>query len=251
MTEPPNNALGTRPVTDEGELREQVALAGRILHHQGLLDYLGHVSARVPGTDRVIIKPKHSRDVLGAHTLTASDLVVMDLDGALVEGDAPPPSERFIHTEIYRARPDVRAVVHTHQPRGTVMGVIGAELKPVLHVPSVLADRGRVSAWPCPLLVTDAAMGREVAAALGDGRLCHLVGHGLVSAAGDVRLATLAAIAVEQLAEANLTILATGLEPRVITADELDTLERTLASTDGRWGYYADLAESQTRTSQQ
>jgi ribulose-5-phosphate 4-epimerase/fuculose-1-phosphate aldolase len=236
-------ALKTRIVTDEGELRAQVALAGRILYQQGLLDYLGHCSARTPGSDRIIIKPKHSRDVRGLNALDADDMVVIDLDGEVVEGDAQPPAERFIHTEIYRARPDVTAVVHTHQPLGTVMGVIGADLEPVLHVPSVLADRGRVASWPCPLLVTDPGMGREVAAALGDGRLCHLVGHGLVSVGADLRLATLAAIAVEQLSQANLAILNTGREPRVITDEELDTLERTLATVDGRWAYYAELAE--------
>jgi ribulose-5-phosphate 4-epimerase/fuculose-1-phosphate aldolase len=239
----PVGALKTRVVTDEDELREQVALAGRILHQQGLLDYLGHCSARVPGSERIIIKPKHSRDVRGFHALGPDDMVVIDLAGELVEGDAQPPAERFIHTEIYRARPDVTAVVHTHQPHGTTLGVIGAALKPVLHVPSVLADRGRIASWPCPLLVTDPAMGREVAETLGDGRLCHLVGHGIVSVADDVRLATLAAIAVEQLAQANLTILGTGLEPRVITEDELDTLERTLATVDGRWAYHAQLVE--------
>ena len=230
-------------MSSETELRELVALSGRVLYQQGLLDYLGHCSARLEGSERVIIKPKHSPTVRGLHSVGPDDLVVIDLEGNLLEGDAQPPAERFIHTEIYKARPDVTAVVHTHQPKGTVLGVIDAELKPVLHVPGVLADRGRVGSWPCPLLVTNPQMGAELAAALGDGRLCHLVGHGLVSVADDIRLATVAAIAVEQLADANLTILQTGRTPRVITPEELDTLEQTLASVDGRWAYYLQLLE--------
>lgn len=239
--------MGQTDVTAEQELRESVARAHRVLYHQGLSDYLGHCSVRVPGTDRVIIKPKHSPTVRSLGDLTAEDMMVIDLDGATVEGSEKPPAERFIHTEIYRARPDVSAVVHTHQPAGTLIGVIGAELLPVLHVPSVLVDAGHpggaMATWPCPLLVSTPKLGAELAAALGSRRLCHLQGHGIVSVAGDIRLAALAAIAVEQLAEANLTILQTGRQPRVITSEELAELGRTVASVDGRWAYYAELAE--------
>lgn len=233
-----------RPMTelDETQLRELVSQAGRILHHQGCMDYLGHCSVRLPG-DRVLIKPKHSPRTRGLHSVAPGDLVVIDLDGELVDGSEAPPAERFIHTEIYRARSDVHAVVHTHQPLGTLMGVIRADLKPVLHVPSVLADGGRMGTWDCPLLVTDADMGREVAAALGDRRLCHLTGHGIVSVAADIRLATLAALSVEQLAGTNLTILGTGRSPRVITDAEQDRLAETLATVDGRWAYHLQLLE--------
>src|SRR5690348_13845047 len=92
-------------------LRELVATAGRILYQQGLSDYLGHCSARVGDTDRVVIKPKFSTKTRGMYSLRAADMVVVDLDGQLVEGQERPPAEVFIHTEIYRARPDVHAVV--------------------------------------------------------------------------------------------------------------------------------------------
>ena len=225
------------------QLREVVATAGRILYQQGLSDYLGHCSARVGDTDRVVIKPKFSTKTRGMHSLRAADMVVVDLDGQLVEGQERPPAEVFIHTEIYRARPDVRAVVHTHQPTSTLAGVIGAELHPVLHVPSVLTDGGRIATWPCPLLVTTPERGRQLADALGGGRLCHLQGHGIVSVAADLQSATVTAIALEQLAEANLRILQTGLRPRDITADELAELRRELGPTAARWAYYTQLLD--------
>lgn len=229
----------------ESELRQLVATAGRVLYQQGLTDYLGHCSARVPGSDRVVIKPKHSKTVRSPGELGPDDMIVIDLDGNLVEGSDAPPAECFIHTEIYRARPDVQAVVHTHQRAATVLGVTGAELLPVLHVPAVLTDGGTMPTWPCPLLVTSPELGRKLAAALGTARLCHLQGHGIVSVAADIRRAAVTAIAVEQLAEANLTILQTGLSPRVITPDELDELRSALASIDGRWAYYVQLLGEQ------
>jgi ribulose-5-phosphate 4-epimerase/fuculose-1-phosphate aldolase len=230
-----------------GALRELVAAAGRVLHQQGLADYLGHSSARIPGTDRVIIKPKHSANVRSPASLGPGDMAVIDLDGNLIEGREQPPSERFIHTEIYRARPDVTAVVHTHQESSTVLGVIGADLLPVLHVPAVLTGGGDIATWPCPLLVETPELGRQLADALGGHRLCHLQGHGIVSVAADLRVAVLAAIALEQLARANLTILQTGLRPRVIDPAELDRLAKQVASVGGRWAYYLQMSDERQR----
>jgi ribulose-5-phosphate 4-epimerase/fuculose-1-phosphate aldolase len=228
--------------TAERPLRELVAAAGRILHHQGLADYLGHCSARVPGTDRVVIKPKHSPGVTSPAALGPDDMVVIGLDGKLVEGGDRPPAECFLHTEIYRARPDVSAVVHTHQKWSTLLGVIGADLLPVLHVPAALTNGGAIATWPCPLLVTTPERGSELATALGSERLCHLQGHGIVSVAGDLRVAVVTAIALEQLAVANFEILKTGRQPRVITPGELDDLRQSVASIDGRWAYYLQLS---------
>jgi ribulose-5-phosphate 4-epimerase/fuculose-1-phosphate aldolase len=229
----------------EAQLRELVATAGRILYHQGLTDYLGHCSARVPGTDRVVIKPKHSKTVRSPAELGGADMIVIDLDGKLLAGTDAPPSECFIHTEIYRARPDVQAVVHTHQRAATLLGVVGGKLLPVLHVPAVLTDGGNMPIWPCPVLVTGPELGRKLADALGTAGLCHLQGHGIVSVGADIRRAAVTAVALETLAEASLTILQTGLTPRVITPGELDELREAVASVDGRWAYYVQQASQE------
>jgi L-ribulose-5-phosphate 4-epimerase len=109
----------------EPRARELVATAGRVLTACKLVDYLGHASARIAGTELVVVKPKHSPTVRSMAGLGPADMVVVDLDGNLVEGAGRPPAEVFIHTEIYRARPDVGAVVHTHQPAATLAGVDG------------------------------------------------------------------------------------------------------------------------------
>lgn len=227
-------------------LRQQVAEAGAILHHLGIVDYLGHCSARIAGTDTLVIKPKHSTRTRSPEQLGGADMSVIDLDGELIEGTELPPAELFIHTEIYRARPDVNAVVHTHQPAATTLGLLDAKLKPLLHVPTILTGGAHINTWPVSRLVTDIELGQDLAAALGDAPLCHLQGHGIVSVASDLPRATVAAIALEQLARTNLDVLHTGLEPRQIAAEEIDSLRQTLAPIAGRWAYYRQLIGAAT-----
>lgn len=227
----------------ERELRRLVAQAGRILDTLGLVDYLGHASSRVPGTDRVVIKPKHSPKIRSMAALGPLDMVVVDLDGNLLEGTDKPPAEVFIHTEIYRARPDVGAVVHTHQPTATLAGVLGQPIEPTLHVPATFVPSNPPT-WPHPLLVTSPDLGRDLAAALGDEPFCHLQGHGIVSVAPDIPHATVGAAMLEQLAETSLRAASTGLQPRVITPEEIETLRGQTAGVEGRWAYYLQLSEA-------
>ncbi len=86
----------------------------------------------------------------------------------LVEGDNEPSSERFIHTEIYRARPDVTSVVHTHQPMATLLGIVGLPILPLLHVESLVVAQQPVPIFACAELIVSAAQGQAVARALGD-----------------------------------------------------------------------------------
>lgn len=225
----------------EAELRHLLAESCRILFRLGLVDYMGHPSVRIPGTDRVLIKPRHSLRIRSQDRLTPDDMVVIDLDGNLVEGTDGPPGERFIHTCIYRARPDVHAVVHTHQPMATVMGIGSAPIQPILHVQSGLVERP-VPIWPCAKLVTDNALGQALAKALGDHAVVHLQGHGITSAAATVQEATLNAIHLEQLAEANWRVLAMGREPRRIPPEEIHQRAATGVGWDVRWAYYTELA---------
>jgi ribulose-5-phosphate 4-epimerase/fuculose-1-phosphate aldolase len=222
-------------------VRELVAQAVQVLTALGLVDYLGHASARLPGTDHVVIKPKHSPTVRSMAGLGPEQMIVVDLGGRLLEGTAAPPAEVFIHTEIYRARPDVGAVVHTHQKSATLCGVLGVPIEPVLHVPATFVDHDPPT-WPCPLLVDTAARGAELAAALGEARFCHLQGHGIVSVAADVRAAVVGAAVLEQLAEAALTAASTGAKPRIIPPDEIATLRGQVAGVAGRWAYFCQLA---------
>ena len=228
---------------DEREQRELLATSCHILYKLGLSDYLGHPSVRLD-TDRVLIKPKHSPRIRGMDRMGPGDMVVIDLSGKLVDGEHEPPSERFIHTEIYRARPDVVSVVHTHQPISTLCGIVNLPILPLLHVESPVVEKQPIPVFACAELIVTEEQGRQVAASLGDHRVCHLQGHGIVSVAQSVQEATLGAIHLERLAEVNYKAAQLGREPRVIPDNELQALKRQLASTTGRWAYYAELAST-------
>jgi len=229
------------PDSTEAELRKLVADAMRILYRLGLTDYMGHVSARVPGTDHIVIKPQHSLRIRAQDRVRPEDLLIVDLNGNTVVGSERPPSERFIHTSIYQARPDVQAVAHTHQPIATMMGVGSAPILPILHVEAALGERG-VPIWPCAMLVTNPDLGQQMVAALGDHPVGILQGHGIVSLAATVQEATIGAIHLERLADANHKIFAMGRQPRVIPSDEIAQLRAAGVGFEVRWAYYRELA---------
>ena len=170
-------------------LKQQVAESSRILDHQGLVDFHGHVSARIPGTNRMIIKP-----VLKAHNqVTARDLVEVDLD-AYAAGtgsqwdpskqsgrviDAPvPPRETMLHVAIMLARPDVGSVVHTHQLIATSIGAGNVPIKPLYNQALPFAPETPI--FPHPRLITSWEDGKAVADCLGDRTAALLRGHGVV-----------------------------------------------------------------------
>ena len=101
------------PSAADPQLVDKIVIANRILAQQGVVDGFGHVSARDPhAPDRFLL----SRSLAPAQ-VTRADIVRFDFDGNAVDGDTRAPYlERYIHSEIYRARADVHAVVHSHSP---------------------------------------------------------------------------------------------------------------------------------------
>jgi L-ribulose-5-phosphate 4-epimerase len=223
------------------ELRRQVALACRILYKLGLADYLGHPSARIGDSQYVVIKPGKSTSIRGMAEMTTEHMLVVDLDGRQYVGDDPPPMELSLHLEIYRARPDVNAVVHTHQLMTTCFGTVGRPILPILHLEGPLVADG-IAVFPHAYLITEPERGRAMAEALGNAALLHLQGHGIVTTGPTIQEATLAAIYLERLAQANYVAHTLGV-PRIIPPDEIELLRAEVAPPAGRWAYYASLVE--------
>jgi ribulose-5-phosphate 4-epimerase/fuculose-1-phosphate aldolase len=230
----------------ESELRQQLADVCRVLFRLHLVDYMGHPSVRLPGTDParslILIKPRHSLHIRAQDEIRPEDMAVIALDGNHLAGEHAPPGERFIHTEIYRARPDVQAVVHTHQPLATVMSIAEEPILPVLHVEGELVEQP-VPMWPHAMLVTTRELGADLAATLGAHRVVLLQGHGVATVAATPAEAALHAIHLERLAEANWRVRAMGREPRMIPPEELRQRAATGVGWEVRWAYYRQLAD--------
>src|SRR5438270_350023 len=97
------------------ELRQKVAMGSRVLARFELVDYLGHLSARVSGTGCVLIRARGAEQG-DQRRMTPEQVSLVDLEANHLDGEYRPPDETRLHTEVYKARPDVLAVVHTHQP---------------------------------------------------------------------------------------------------------------------------------------
>jgi L-fuculose-phosphate aldolase len=119
-------------------LRNRLAKVGKQLYDQGLVVGVeGNISARISGTDRILIKPSG----VSMESLKEEDFIVVDMGGNKVEGERSPSIETPLHTAIYRVRGDVHGVVHTHAPFATAFGIAGIEIIPLqvemfLYIPN-------------------------------------------------------------------------------------------------------------------
>jgi ribulose-5-phosphate 4-epimerase/fuculose-1-phosphate aldolase len=224
-------------------LRQDVALANRIVHKVGLVSAFGHVSARLPGTETFLF-PQRASPALAQAEL----LMVMDLDGNILEGSGTPNTEFWIHARIYAARADVGAVAHVHSPACVALGQLGQTVRP-LHNSAAGFEAG-VPVYERAGLIRSRELGDQVAATLGGCRAMLLRGHGSNLADVDVRRAAVLACFLEEAAELQLRALAAagGDASRVgsFNAEELARVREQIDTPGpmGRaWEYYVALVE--------
>jgi ribulose-5-phosphate 4-epimerase/fuculose-1-phosphate aldolase len=231
---------GSLPGVDPA-LLEDVVVGSRILADFGVVDGFGHVSARHP------TNPNHflmSRSLAPA-LVTADDIMEFDLDGNPVDARGRSVFlERFIHAEIYRVRPDVMSVVHTHSPGVIPFSVSNVPLRPMYHNPSFLAVG--VPVWDIrkdfgdtSMLVNNAAIGKSLAAALGDKPVALMRGHGDVAVGPTVKMAVFRAYYTDVNARLQAQALALGGEPNYLTPGEGAKADQTnFAVMDRIWGLW-------------
>jgi ribulose-5-phosphate 4-epimerase/fuculose-1-phosphate aldolase len=209
------------PGADAG-LIEDIVTGSRVLADFGVLDGFGHVSARHPANPNRFLMSRSLAPAL----VTADDIMEFDLDGNAV--DARGRSlflERFIHSEIYRARPDVMSVVHTHSPGVIPYTISQVPLRAVFHNAAFLAAGAPV--WDIrkdfgetDMLVRDAAIGKALALTLGDRPVVLMRGHGDVTVGPSVKLAVFRAYYTDVNARLQSQAIALGGEPSYLTPGE-------------------------------
>jgi L-fuculose-phosphate aldolase len=175
-------------------LREQVAWACRIVAAEGYSDLtLGHVSARDRDGTTIHIKRKG----VGLDEVLPDDVVEFDLADGAPPASAEMHLEAVLHSEVYRARRDVGAVVHGHPPYATAFSATEARFELLTHDGVLFAD-GLGVFDETPELITGAAQGRAVAEALGGRRAALLRNHGVLVVGKDVPWAVLTAVTLER-----------------------------------------------------
>lgn len=221
------------------QLKCEVALANRILSITGLSAgvraAMGHVSCRDPAdSGRFVVKGRgYAIDVLSR--MLPQNMVVCDLEGYLLEG--PPGTaqcnEVKIHSSIYKARPDVRSVVHVHPPYSVMLTLRGIAIRPVV-LEGLRLVRKPLPVYPHTALITNEEQGSAMARMLGDGPAIHLLGHGAVTVGGSIEEAVTRMLHLEHQARMNFQAHSLPGDGPLAIPDEL--IEEFL-----RWQPHAEL----------
>jgi HCOMODA/2-hydroxy-3-carboxy-muconic semialdehyde decarboxylase len=182
------------------EIVEDLVVANRILFHEGVLDGFGHASVRDERNPERFLLARS----MAAGLVTAEDIMEFDYDGSPVDPRGRAVFlERFIHAEIYRARRDVRAVVHSHSPNLIPFGVTPVPLQPIYHMTGFLGEGVPVfeirqfAGEDTNMLITDGKLGRALAETLGQKPVALMRGHGSIAVGISLRQSVYRAIYME------------------------------------------------------
>ena len=200
--------------------REMLAAALAMLERAEVIDFNGHMSCRLPRTEHILINS--GKSVRSA--ITVADIIAIDMQGRPVHGDVVPPMEFHIHTEIYRRRADVNAVVHTHPLWSTLFSMVGERVQPVTMQAAVM---GPVQFFDKTASINEKVLGEELAAALGPHRVAMLKSPGAVVVGADVVEAFVLAIYLEETAKRQYMARALGT-PHALDAAEVEKISANL-----------------------
>jgi L-fuculose-phosphate aldolase len=194
------------------ELKQQLVDCIRMLEQSDIIDYNGHASIRLDGGRMLINMGSCQRS-----RLTAADVCTIDMDGNVLEGNGKPPLEFHLHAGIYRARPDVEAVVHAHPKWSTYLTMVGESYKPVYAQGSLV--------WPMPVLdspnsINNRRMADRLAYTLGDRPAAMMKSHGAVTVGKDIVEAFVLANYLEENAHRQYMALQIG-KPYSFTDEEV------------------------------
>jgi L-fuculose-phosphate aldolase len=199
--------------------KQRIADALGMMERAGIIDFNGHMSARI-GDNRILINSGAS--VRSA--MTAADIIEIDLDGQPVNGDIVPPMEFHIHASIYRQRPDVGAVAHTHPVWSTLFSSVGRKVELVIMQAAML---GEIQQFPKTASINTRDLGDELASCLGPHRIAMLKSHGAVVAAEGILEVFVLAYYLEETAHRQYLASQLG-QPDVLNAEQIQKINANL-----------------------
>jgi L-fuculose-phosphate aldolase len=189
------------------EIKQKLIQAGKVLVAEGQDDFTrGHISMRLPDNPSHFFMKPHS---VGLDELTMENILTIDLDGNVVAGKARRHSEVYIHSEIFKVRPDVASVIHTHPPYAVALSASGRPLK-CYSQPSALFYEALGTYAATIALIRSPAMGAGVAAALGPHRAVLLKNHGVAVVGASIEEAVINVIMLENAAQVQMITEAAG-----------------------------------------
>ena len=238
QTAPAQPPAGKAPSGDaRAKAIADVVAANHILADQGVVDGYGHVSVRDPTDPNKFLLARSAPPEL----VTEADVLVHDL-----EGNTPAPAsvklylERFIHAEIYRARPDVNAIVHCHSPSLIPFGVTGLALRPLYHMSAFIGggvpvfDIRKAAGGSTDMLVRTPELGRALAQSLGTHPAALMRGHGAVIVGRDIQQAVFRSVYTELNAKLQSQAMALGTKVIYLDAEEAKKAEESNNGTLSR-----------------
>lgn len=203
--------------------------AGLILEAEGLGDLTrGHVSIRVPGNPSLFIMKPHS---YGFDEITMDNIVTCDMEGNKIGTGGRRHSEVFIHSEIYKVRPDVNSVIHVHPTHAVALSATGRALRPISQPSSCFAD-GLPYYTETIELIRTKDMGAGVAKALGPHKAVLMRNHGVAVVGQMVEESVILTILLENACQIQLLAEASGGVGEEFAANYINALQDTISKPE-------------------
>ena len=216
-------------MTDIDSAKRKLIDAGLVLEFMGQGDMArGHVSTRLADDPNLFIMKPHG---FGFDEITAQNILTINLDGVVVAGSAKRHSEVFIHSEIYRARPEIGAVLHAHPVHVVAFSQTGQSLRP-------LSQGGAVFDNALPVfdetmdLIRQPEQGRAVANALGPHKAVIMKGHGVSVAGSNLEEAVVLSVMLDEATHVQLLADAAGGTVTPYSSDDIARLRAKLTSPE-------------------
>lgn len=230
-------------------MKKRIVNCLRIMVNEGLFELTyGHMSCRIPGTNQFLILGHLHDKGKSLFDVTAEDIVTMDLNGDTLPGEMEAPGERFIHTEVYKRRPDVQAIVHCHPFHSTVFSIAGVPIFPVNHLGTIFAPQTPIHEYSGQIDNSDKA--GAMADSLGDKMAVLIRSHGVTVVGHSIEKAAVNTLALETTAKMQMAASQIGTARAVpveyrsgIFTEGLDDKEYYETAWDFYHRKYRDMLE--------